>query len=62
MIQTTVYCDRCGNECEKNRKNNGFHLFYKSFFLEDVVNKTYLDLCQKCYDELAEWMKDKKEK
>ena len=56
MTRETIYCDRCGKECEKVRNNRGFHLYRKQYYLRSV-NHEYLDLCQKCFDELAKWMK-----
>lgn len=50
MIKETVYCDRCGKECEKMRYNRGFRLSKNN-------DGAYLDLCQQCYDGLAKWMK-----
>lgn len=56
MTKKTIYCDRCGKECEKVRYNRGFHLCKKQFFLRDT-DYGYIDLCQQCYDGLAKWMK-----
>lgn len=50
MTIETIYCDRCGKECEKVRDNRGFHL-------RNSNDSELFDLCQQCYDELAKWMK-----
>ena len=57
MKRTTLYCDRCGEECEYNRNNHGFHLYGKTFILTRIKFECdeHMDLCQKCYDELAAW-------
>lgn len=58
MTKETIYCDRCGKECEKVRCNRGFRLGKKKFFLFLRDNDgAYIDLCQQCYDGLAKWMK-----
>lgn len=59
MVKKILYCDRCGKECEKERCNHGMHLFRNKFFIKTTSDE-YLDLCAKCYDSLAEWMKNKK--
>lgn len=56
MTKETIFCDRCGKECEHNRSNRGYHIFRK-WILAKSVDNNYLDLCQKCYDELYDWMK-----
>lgn len=56
MIKETMFCDRCGKECEDKRNNRGYHIFRK-WILADSLNDQYLDLCQKCYDGLYDWMK-----
>lgn len=56
MTKETIYCDRCGKECEKVRNNRGFHLVRKQFLLRNT-DAEFFDLCQQCYDELAKWMK-----
>lgn len=53
MKKEIIYCDRCGKECEDyikggyvaKRKYRLFRTFYES-----------LDLCDKCYEELNEWL------
>ena len=59
MVKTIIYCDRCGNVCEECRDNNGYHVFKGKYFMKKT-DDNYLDLCQGCYDSLAEWMKRKK--
>ena len=56
MINQTMYCDRCGKLCENDRNNRGFNIFRNKFFIKTHKDE-YLDLCQDCYDSLAEWMK-----
>ena len=53
MVQTIIYCDRCGKECEKTRNIHGYRIFR-----DDEL----LDLCQKCYDGLYDWMNSVKMK
>jgi hypothetical protein len=55
MVKTIIYCDRCGKECEKDRNNHGYQIF-------PVCCADNFDLCQKCYDELYDWMKSVKMK
>ena len=58
MKTEIIYCDRCGRICETSRTNHGFHLYKKISILADVHNyDAPMDLCQICYDSLAEWMK-----
>ena len=57
MVKRTLYCDRCGKECEEIRSNRGFHLFRNKYFVA-THGEVYLDLCQACYDSLAKWMKE----
>ena len=56
MIKETIFCDRCGKECEYYRNNRGYNIFRK-WSLIKPSNNHYLDLCQKCYDELYDWMR-----
>ena len=58
MLEQTIICDRCGKECEESRNNRGFHIFRNKFYLKNTKDD-YLDLCQKCYDGLAKWMKER---
>lgn len=58
MKKTEIYCDRCGKLCEKSRNNRGFYI-YKYILTKST---DYVDLCQNCYDGLAEWMKQGKER
>ena len=55
MIKTTMYCDRCKKECEKNVNNHGYHVVR-------VRSGESLDLCQKCYDGLCDWVNSVKMK
>ena len=58
----TMFCDRCGKECEKSRTNHGFHIYKPVIVLADVHNyEKPFDLCQDCYNSLAKWMKAGKE-
>ena len=53
----TMFCDRCGKECEKSRTNHGLHIYNRIFVLANVhKNDAFMDLCQDCYDSLAKWM------
>ena len=56
MVKATIFCDRCGKECEDCRNNRGYNIFRKWVFIKSSKGQ-YLDLCQKCYDELYDWMK-----
>lgn len=47
MVKTIIYCDRCRKECEKTRNKHGYRIFQ---------DDECLDLCQKCYDELYDWL------
>ena len=57
-IEKTV-CDRCGKECESSRLNHGWHVYKVKYVLAnwDYYDCNSMDLCQNCYDSLAEWMK-----
>jgi len=57
MTKETIFCDRCGKECEHYRNNHGYHIFRRKWILTNSLNNDYLDLCQKCYNELYDWMK-----
>ncbi len=57
MIKQTMFCDRYGKECENIRNNRGYNIFRKWILADSVKNNNYLDLCQKCYDGLYDWMK-----
>ena len=59
MIKETMYCDRCGKKCEYTRDCHGFRLMKHRYFIERWMNgvPVKLDMCQSCYDSLAEWMK-----
>ena len=59
MTKEYIYCDRCGNECEKTRLNPGFRLIKNPRFRLITNKDLKIDLCQKCYDELGEWMNKK---
>lgn len=54
------YCDRCGKECGNGICNNGFHIFRKHIIVR-IKDDEYIDLCQKCYDSFAEWMRKERE-
>ncbi len=55
MIKETIFCDRCGKECEYCRNNRGYNIRRKWILMKSSEND-HLDLCQKCYDELYDWM------
>lgn len=56
MKKISFYCDRCGKEVEDVYNNRGFHLH--KFHVEAIHDDcNYMDLCQKCYDSLAEWVR-----
>ena len=54
-----TFCDRCGEECESSRSNHSFSIYKVKYVLAkiDYYDLDNMDLCQKCYDSLAEWMK-----
>jgi len=56
MIEKKIICDRCGKECEYSRNSRGQRVFRNKFFLKKS-DDDIIDLCQSCYDSLAEWMK-----
>lgn len=58
MIKETIYCDRCGKEYKNIRDSHGFRLMKRRHFIEQLKDgiPQKLDLCQSCYDSLAEWM------
>ena len=58
MIEKKIICDRCGKECEHSRLSRGQRIFRYKFFLRKS-DDDIIDLCQECYDSLAEWMKGK---
>ncbi len=51
MEKKIVYCDRCGKECEEIRRCE-----YRIYPSRD----DYLDLCQKCSDDLVSWVRNVK--
>lgn len=53
MIKKTLYCDRCGKECEQSRFSH--YLLFKRKYILTVSNEEKLDLCQECYDSLQDW-------
>ena len=57
MIKQTLICDRCGKMCAEYGNNRGYHIFRKYYLRKSTGNRDYLDLCQSCYDDLAQWMK-----
>lgn len=59
MIEKKIICDRCGRECEYSRYSRGQRVFRNKFFLRKS-DDDFIDLCQECYDSLAEWMKSGK--
>lgn len=60
MVETAIFCDRCGKRCTKYRDSKGFNLIRKKYFVKPVGDDNYLDLCQSCYDELVKFMKSEK--
>ena len=62
MTKETIFCDRCGKECEKF-KTHGLWISRKKFRLTKFCIATYrnenVDMCQECYDELDKWFKQK---
>lgn len=59
MIVERIFCDRCGRICENIKDSHGFRLMKQKHYLEKWKNGTpeKLDLCQRCYNSLSEWMK-----
>ena len=57
-----IYCDKCGKQIKFPLNNRGFHIFRNRYFLKNSSNDEWLDLCQDCYDELKEFMKEGKKK
>lgn len=57
MILQREYCDRCGKLCGAHDCNHGFHLFRRFVLANSLDYDRPMDLCQECYDSLAEWMK-----
>ena len=55
MVKRIISCDRCGKECEGTRCNRGYHVV-------QVHDDECLDLCQKCYDGLYDWINSAKMK
>lgn len=55
MIKNIMICDRCGEQKNFAWNNRGFHLFRRKLILKNVKDNKYFDLCQDCYDSLAEW-------
>ena len=53
MVKRIIYCDRCGKECEETRRNRGYRVV-------QVHDDECLDLCQKCYDGLYDWLNSAK--
>ena len=60
MTKETIFCDRCGKECEYHRKNPGFFMMRTTYHLFKSSDRDYVDLCQSCYDSLGRWMSEKK--
>lgn len=62
MLKETIYCDRCGRICDYIRDCHSFQLRKNLYFLEQWRNGSTqkVDLCQSCYDSLAEWVKSGK--
>lgn len=57
MIKNTMICDRCKKEVEEGRY--GYSL--KDKYLLKTAHPTKrepFDLCQKCYDELINWIQN----
>ena len=54
MIKKTLYCDRCGKECERSRISN--YLLFKRKYILTCANEEKLDLCQECYNSLQDWI------
>lgn len=53
MIKKTLYCDRCGKECEQSRFVH--YLLHKRKYILTATNEETLDLCQECYNSLTDW-------
>ncbi len=62
MVKKKIICDRCGKECEDFRYSRGHHIFRNKFYMrKSNYDEDIIDLCQKCYDSLAKWMKAESE-
>ena len=51
MVKKIKLCDRCGRECEIVRISK-----YKVYYF----NGDQFDLCQKCFNDLNDWIKQRK--
>ena len=62
MIKETMYCDRCSKIIEYTRNSHGFRFMKHRHFIERWAHgePQKLDLCQSCYDSLAEWIESGK--
>ena len=60
MLKQTIICDRCGKECEHIRNSRGRRIFRNKFYMRKSDDDIF-DLCQECYDSLANWWVESQE-
>ena len=57
MKKEIIYCDRCGENIEKNKtKGEAIGLYLYKFKACKFGNEEKLDLCDKCKISLKEWL------
>ena len=63
MKKEIIYCDRCGEDIEKNKtKGEAIGLYLYRYDADVQGYESQYDLCDKCLAELKEWFGNKEEK